>query len=130
MAVVTQGQAAASDFPILASAARTATATSSFFVNRGNARGVRIYVEVTDSAATPSVLFALQVWDKRADAYHTLLTSAAVTGAGVTFYEVYPGGATTANVRATNHIGKGFRVLATHSDADSITYSVSGEWLP
>jgi hypothetical protein len=124
------GKAAASDFVVLGSAARTATHSTAVFKNREGALGVRLYIDVTAATDTPSVVFTVQVYDKYAAQYHTLLTSAAVTAIGRSFLEIYPNGATAANVRATNHIGKGFRVTATHADADSITYRVTGEWLP
>lgn len=124
------GYGAASDFEIFASEARTATHNSAFFKNTFNARGVRLFISSTDVTDTPSVTFAIQIYDKRANVYHTVLTSAAVTTEANSYIEVYPDGAATANVRFVTHIGKGFRVVATHADADSITYSVNAEWLP
>ena len=127
-------QRQAQDFEILPLTARTTTESSAFFSNPGNFRGIRIYVEVTASSDTPSVTFAIQARNRRGSAgtavYHALLTSAAVTGASSNCYEVYPGEALVANVVASRHVGMGFRVTATHGDADSITYRILGEWLP
>jgi hypothetical protein len=127
---MSSGKRAASDFEVLEGISRTATHSSAYFNNREGALGVRLYIEVDSATATPSVVFTLEVYDKYAEEYHTLLTSAAVTATGRSFLEVYPAGAATANVRATAHIGKGFRLTATHGDADAITYHVTGEWLP
>jgi hypothetical protein len=93
-------------------------------------RGVRVYIEVTDSAATPSVVFNIQVEDPLNDQWHTLLASAAQTGAGRTSLEVAPGASVVANRSTGANIGKGFRVNCDHADADSITYNIVGEWLP
>lgn len=124
----TQGQP--QSFSVLDSAARTATPTTAFLPNPGNFRGVKIFVEATASANTPSVVVTIQVKNHRTGTYHTVLTSAAITGASNNVYEVYPGGAAIANLRTTYHVGRGIRVVLTHGDADSITYSVDGEWIP
>lgn len=116
-------------FPILASANRTETTSSAYFENTGNFRGVRIYIECTVDDEAASVTFSIQARDPINSEFHTLLTSAAVAAVGRSFLEVYPAGAATNNIRATNHIGRGFRVTATHADGDDITYNVVGEWL-
>lgn len=119
------------DFDILTSAARTVTTSSAFFDNPGAFKGIRIYVEVTAAVSSPSVTFAIQVRNRRPSSatYHTVLTSAAVTGISSNCYEVYPGDALVANVVASRHVGMGFRVTATHGNSDSITYRIVGEWL-
>lgn len=121
-------------FTILSSAARTATTTSGVFVNSEGYRGVRIYIDATDSAATPSVVFTVEVRDPIGGDWKTLTgaTSTAVTGAttGPNFLDIYPGCVAVANEVVNRAIGKSFRVVATAGDADSLTYSVGGEWLP
>jgi hypothetical protein len=106
-----------------ASAARTATGNSGDLDN-GNAKGVVVFVNVTATAATPSVTFAIQAKDPASGEYVSLLVSAAVTAAGMTMLTVYPGVTAAANVSASAVLPKTWRVLATHGDADSITYSV------
>lgn len=114
-----------------ASAARTATPTPmSDQVNRGQWRGLRVTINVTAIAATPSVVFTIQGKDPVTGAYYTVLASAAVTGTGVTTLYVYPGSAVTANAAANFHLPSTWRVIATHGDADSITYVVGAELLP
>lgn len=115
---------------VFESGARTATVSSAFKENPGNYRGIKLFVEVASVTDTPSVVFTVEVKNHRTGTYHTVLASAAVVSAVNTVYEVYPAGAATANVRATFHIGRGFRVTATHADADSITYGVWAEWIP
>jgi hypothetical protein len=123
-------EAQPSQFRVLTSAARTATNSTGIKRPGRNLRGVRVYIEVTAVAATPSVVFNLQFYDTLNAQWHTALASAAVTATGRTMLELYPEGAAVANARATYHVGTGFRVNAVHADADSITYNIVGEWLP
>lgn len=107
---------------LLPSAARTATVASATVATE-QARGVLIGVNVTASAATPSVVFTVE--SLVGGVYRTVLTSAAVTGTGNTWLRVYPGVTAVANEAVSDVIGEAFRVTATHADADSITYSVT-----
>lgn len=119
-----------STFRVLSSAARTATHSTGIKRPPKDMRGVRLFVEVTAAADTPSVVFTFQVKDPINNKWHTLLASAAVTAVSSNCYEIGPGVQTVANVSAARHIGSGFRVTATHADSDSITYNIVGEWLP
>jgi hypothetical protein len=114
-------------FQVLASAARTATNNSADQTNNF-ARGVRVTIDVTALAATPSVVFTIQGKTQQGD-YYTLLDSAAVTATGNTEMVVHPQITAVANAVAKNALGNKWRVLATHGDADSITYSVYAEYL-
>lgn len=117
---------------VFASAARTATVSSSTIQVPAGIRGVRVFLDVTAISATPSVVFSIEVKDPIGGDWKTLLDSAAVTAALTTpnLYTVYPGLTETAKVDASAHIGRLFRVTATHGDADSITYSAAAEFLP
>lgn len=108
---------------IFASEARTATATSGTQLNKFNT-GVQLIVDVTAVAATPSVTFAIQGKDGVSGNWYTLLVSAAITGVGTTVLRVGPGETDAANLVEGAHLPRVWRVLATHADADSITYSV------
>lgn len=119
-----------STFRILTSAARTATHSTGIKRPPRDMRGVRVFVEVTDAADTPSVVFTFQVHDSLNNKWHTVLTTAAVTGVSSNCYEFGPGVVAIANISTGRHVGKGFRVTATHADSDSITYNIVGEWLP
>lgn len=107
-----------------ASEARTATGNSGDLINSGNKRGAHVVIDVTASAATPSVVFKVQGKDQLSGKYYDLITSAAITGTGTTVLKVYPGLTPIADTVVSDCIPKRFRVLATHADADSITYSV------
>ena len=108
---------------LFGSAARTATVNGDDQVN-GGARGVVVVIDVTAASATPSVVFTIQGKDPATGKYHTLLASAAVTGAGTTVLKVFPGATAAANAAANDCLPAIWRVIATHGDADSITYSV------
>jgi len=107
---------------LLASAARTATASSADQVNY-DARGVHIYINVTAVTDTPCVVFTAEDKDPVSGAYATLLTSAAITGTGLTRLTVYPGATPVANVAVSLPLPRTWRLTATHGDADSITFS-------
>lgn len=107
----------------LASAARTATTNSSDLTNY-DARGVRVWVNVTAVTDTPSITVSIQDKDPISGTYTSILTSAAITGVSLTRLTVYPGMTAAANVAASEPLPRTWRVAATHADADSITYSV------
>lgn len=113
---------------VFASTARTATHNSADLTNY-NGRGLHLVIDVTASSATPSVTFTIQGKDELSGKYYTLLVSAAITGTGTTVLRVYPGLTAAANLVATDVLPRTWRVLATHADADSITYSVGASVL-
>lgn len=111
------------------SVARTATANSGDLSN-GQHRGVHVVIDVTAASATPSVVFTIQGKDPLSGQYYTILASAAVTGISTTVLRVFPGALAAANTVANDQIPQSWRVLATHGDADSITYSIGACLLP
>lgn len=111
------------DRTIFASAARTATVNGADLTNRAG-RGVKIVIDATAASATPSVVFTVQGKDPTSGKYYTILVSAAVTGVSTTVLTVYPGATVAANLAVSDVIPRTWRVIATHGDADSITYSV------
>lgn len=113
---------------IFASAARTATHNSDDIPNP-HARGLVVTIDVTAITATPSVVFKIQAKDDASGKYRDVLESAAITGTGTTVLRVHPSLTASANVTAKDVVGATYRVLATHADADSITYSVGAEEL-
>lgn len=113
----------------LASAARTATPTKLDVTVPKGCKGVRVVVDATAAAATPSVVFTIQSKDKLSGKYSTLLASAAVTGVSTNVYLVYPGATAAANLVANLPVGEIIAVDCVHGDADSLTYSVGLEFL-
>jgi hypothetical protein len=118
-----------SEATIFASAARTATHNSADLVNR-NARGLHLIIDATARAGASSVVFTIQAKDPVGGLYYTVLASAAVASVSTVVLRVFPGGPATANVAANDQLPRTWRVLATHANGDSITYSVSAVMLP
>lgn len=112
-----------SDVTVFASAARTETVNGSDNTNT-SARGLHLVIDCTAVTATPSVVFTIQGKDAVSGKYYTILASAAITGTGTTVLRVFPGGTAAANLVANDLLPRTWRVIATHADTDSITYSV------
>lgn len=113
----------------LASAARTASVNSATFETPWGVRGVRVYINATASAATPSVVFTIADLDPVSGTSNAILASAAITGAGLTVLTVYPGMTVAANLVASVALPKRWRVQAVAGDSDSLTYSVGFSYL-
>lgn len=119
---------------LFASAARTASANGDDQINSGGHRGIVITIDATAEVDTASVVFTLQRKDATSGKYTTILASSAVEATGTTVMRVYPG-----LTDQTDPDGAGFdavpnvandvlpaiwRLITTHADADSLTYSV------
>ena len=113
---------------IFASAARTATHNSDDIHNLIY-HGLLVFIDCTVDPAAASVVFTIQGKD-HTGGYYTLLESAAVASESKQHLRVYPGASAVANVSATDLVPVEWRVLATHADGDSITYSVAYEYIP
>ena len=112
---------------VFATLARTATPAPFSFLNvpgRGY-RGLHLVIDCTAKAgAAPSVVFTIQGEDAASGKFYTILASAAIVAVGTTILRVYPGLVAAANVAANDVLPRSWRVIATHANADSITYSV------
>lgn len=113
---------------VYSSAARVATPDAPVLLNKFN-RGVQVFIDVTAIAATPSVVFTIEGKDGVSGSWYPLLTSAAVVAVGTTTLRVEPGSTEVANLIAAAGIPRVWRIVATHGDADSITYSVGANLL-
>lgn len=107
----------------LASGARTSTNNSGSLSNFA-ARGVHVIVDVTAVTAAPSTVFTIEGFDVVSGKWYVLLTSAAIATVSTTLLTVYPGVTVTANVSASQVLPRTWRVVATHGNANSMTYSV------
>ena len=111
---------------LLASAARTATVATADQPNPEN-RGVVVIIDVTASAATPSVVATIQGKDEVSGQYYTILASAAITGTETRVLRVFPGATAATNLVANDVLPSTWRVNLVHADTDSITYSVGAQ---
>jgi hypothetical protein len=111
------------------SAARTATPTAVTVSNPGSFNACLIMVSVTDSAATPSVVFNFDVWNDKPSTgtYVEVLDSAAVTAASENIY-MLGSPAEVTDLATVFPPTKKIRIRPVHADSDSITYSVSVHW--
>jgi len=110
---------------VYASAARTATPATAQFSARG-AAGLFIVIDVTAIAATPSVVPTIDGYDPLSGKWFNLLTGAALTAVtAARVLRVGRGLVAAANLTAVDYVPDTVRVIMTHGDADSITYSVS-----
>lgn len=117
---------------VFASAAYTGTQTSSEFRmglagGEGYYKGLVLVFNCTAVTATPSVVFTLQV-ATGGGSFATVSTSAALTTAGTaTTLLTHPDApASIANFIDVGPMATRWRVVATHNDSDSCTYSVLG----
>lgn len=106
--------------------ARTAT-TVSPVVRTHDAVGAIVIINVTAIVDTPSVTFTVEGIDETSalNTAYTLLTSTAITGAGLTRLTIHPAMTAAGNSVAKDVIPSAIRVTCTHADTDSITYAVS-----
>ena len=111
------------NLPAFESEARIAT-TNSADLKNNSFTGCHVIIDVTAVTATPSVVFTVQGLDALSGQYYTLITSAAVTSISTVVLKIYPSLVAVANLTVNDALPMDFRVIATHGDADSITYSV------
>ena len=108
---------------IFASAARTATVNGDDLKNDVG-KGVHVVIDSTAVGVTPSTVFTIQGKDDVSGKYYTILASAAVTTVSTTVLRVYPGLTAAANTVASDVLPRIWRVIATHGNSVTHTYSV------
>lgn len=120
------------EFTVLASAARTTTTSSADLVNY-DARGVRLYLDVSAaSGTTPTLDCKVQGKDPVTGDYVDLPGAAFAqkTAAGSDDLTVYPGIAETANETVSDVLGKTWRVTcAIAGTSPSFTFSIGAGYL-
>lgn len=107
---------------LLNSAARTTTQTSSD-ITTYNLSAIQIILDVT-TPGTGSITVSIDGKDPASGKYYNLLTGSAVTTAVTNVYTVDPNVPAVANVTAQKRLPRTFRIVVTHNNANSITYSV------
>jgi len=108
---------------IYASTARTATPTSVSIDDR-RVKGIHVVISATAASATPSVVPTIDGWDPLSETWYNILTGAAITGVSAVILRVHPDLLAVTNLAAGDFLPARYRVVMTHGDADSITYSV------
>lgn len=108
------------------SAAYTTTFTGNAYTTPYHSKMI-VTIRATALSATPSVTVKIQGWDTDGSGdWVDLLTDAAVTDANPTVSQLklYAGAITAANAALDLPAPKKWRVIATHGDADSLTYEL------
>ena len=109
---------------ILASEARIATTNGADQTNSRH-KGCHVIIDVTAKGGTISLVPTIQGKDPVSGKYYTILTGTAITIVSTTVLKVYPGLTASANAIANDIIPSKYRVIMTHGNATSATYSVS-----
>lgn len=109
--------------------ARTATPTAYTMYARG-ATGLAVVVNATAVTSTPSVVVTIDGYNAATATWTNILTSAAIATISTVRLVIAPGIATVANVSLNSVIPDTIRVVCTHGNANSITYSVDLDWMP
>lgn len=113
-----------SNVTLLASAAKTATATYEPPSQNKDYSGVIVVIDCTAIVTAPSVVFTIQGYDEASGQWYDILASAAVTAVSTTRLQVHPAITASANAKSSDLLPRRWRVKATHSNANSITFSI------
>jgi hypothetical protein len=114
---------------LYASAARTTTpAVSTAYRRQGQYRGGVLQINVTAETSTPSVVFTLQQQSASTYAWSTIVESAAISTVSTVNIVVHPSAPDIANLSESTQMGNRWRLIATHGNSDSITYTAT--WFP
>jgi len=125
---------------LLTSAARTETPVTDvpnatpapeypFLTNHQRFRGAHILLDATSITSTPSVVATIDGYDYGSDTWYNILTGVAVTTAVFNIYKVHPDLTAVANLVAKDGLPYLWRVVLTHGDTDSITYTLAVNYL-
>ena len=105
------------------SVARTATPETEEVID-DFVQGIQVIINVTAVTSTPSVVPTIDGFDPLSATWYNILTGAAITATGRTVLRVHPEIPAAANLTAQDFLPEKYRVVMTHGDADSITYTV------
>lgn len=110
------------------SVARAGTPTAAAF-SSGGRRGLHLVIDVT-AVTGASVVPTIDGQDVLSGKFYNLLTGSAITTTGTTVLKIYPGIGTIANGAASDVIPANLRLVMTHADGNSITYTASVHLVP
>jgi hypothetical protein len=107
---------------ILPSAARTTTQTSDI-INVDGCSGINLFINITN-AGTGSITATIEGKDVTSGTFYTILSSGNLATNQFKRLTVFPGAPVSANASANDLLPKEIRVVITHNNANTITYSV------
>jgi len=111
------------------SVARTSTPTAAAFSSQGR-RGLHLIIDVTAATSTPSVVPTIDGKDDLSGKWYNLLTGVAITATGTTVLKIYPGIGQATNAAASDIIPANLRLVMTHGNANSATYTAAVHLVP
>jgi len=114
---------------ILAARAAHTTAYASDPILNPGAVGLRVDVDISAIAASPSVVFKVQKYNQAAETWSDVLASAAKTGTGTFSLTVSPSVLAAANAVAQVEAPGVWRVITVPGDTDSMTFQIAYEYL-
>ena len=85
---------------------------------------LHVIIDVTAVTATPALTVKIQGKDPASGKYYDILVSTAIATVSTMVLKVGPGFVVAANLVANDMIPSIWRVIATHGDTDSATYSI------
>lgn len=112
------------EIALVASGAYDTTANVEFDVDP-RLEVVEVVVVATAIVATPSVTFDLQAFDIATATWESVVISAAVTAVSKTTLQANPFTPAVTNVSAQRVPARRMRVVATHGDADALTFGIT-----
>ena len=111
------------------SAARAvAQAYTSGDQNGENIDFIHVIIDITAVTATPAITVKIQGKDPASGKYYDILVSTALAVVATTVLKVGPGLPVAANLSANDIVPSTWRVIATHGDTDSATYSIGANY--
>ncbi len=113
---------------LYASAARTATSNVEFTKQSGDeARALIIVIDVTVDPASAISTPTIDAFDDASGKWHNILTASAINSVSTVVLRVGEFLVAAANLTVRQPISRTMRLVLTHTDGDSITYSVVAE---
>lgn len=108
-----------------ASAARTTTLTGPDRFNDSYAEILEVVLDMTTFVTAASLTLSIDAWDAAKGGYYQLIASTVLSANGQKRLIVGPSVPTAANISQTAIVPMRYRVVVTHGNGNSHTYSVS-----
>lgn len=115
---------------LLASGARTATQTLGPYFSpdaEGDVDGIEVILDLTAFVTAASLTLSIQEYNEGSAAFREVLAAVALTANGVKRLRIGPMVPNVANENQTGFVARQYRVVVTHGNANSHTYSVAAK---
>ena len=123
MPVTIGGFVPSNSFTVLSSAARTATPNDNEYQTSGH-RFLTLVTDVTAIVTAPSITVSVLGVDRTSGKTYSILVGVAITAVGTQVLKIGPGLTAAANAVANDILPSTFRIVSTHGNSNSITYSI------